>query len=213
MPWDEDERMSRIRIEPDQKEIPKDSDPLFSKKETSRTRWFKIPEEMPIGMIAVVILALVVLFILFIPRDKKAETEKMLASFEGRLTHLAERVGHLEEMGKGTVSKDVLDQSVEQLKGRMDRIETSLSAVTKHIEEKLAELKTSAPKKTPRKEAVKRKTPAAEAETGTHYIVQPGDTLYSISRKFDIPLDSLKALNKLSGIEIYPGQKLQVRRR
>lgn len=40
------------------------------------------------------------------------------------------------------------------------------------------------------------------------YIVQKGDTLYSISRRFNIPVNELKELNNLTNNEIYPGQEL-----
>lgn len=43
------------------------------------------------------------------------------------------------------------------------------------------------------------------------YIVQPGDTLWDISRKFDgLTIEKIKALNKLSNNKIQPGQKLIV---
>jgi membrane-bound lytic murein transglycosylase D len=40
------------------------------------------------------------------------------------------------------------------------------------------------------------------------YMVQRGDTLWSISQKADIPLSKLKKLNRLKGNEVKPGQKL-----
>jgi membrane-bound lytic murein transglycosylase D len=45
---------------------------------------------------------------------------------------------------------------------------------------------------------------------GTHtYTVQPGDTLWTISRKFDgLTIEKIKSLNNLEGSKIQPGQKL-----
>lgn len=40
------------------------------------------------------------------------------------------------------------------------------------------------------------------------YIVKKGDTLYSISRKLNISVDTLKSLNKLNSNDIYVGQQL-----
>ena len=40
------------------------------------------------------------------------------------------------------------------------------------------------------------------------YIVKKGDTLYSISRKLNISVDTLKRLNKLNSNDIYVGQQL-----
>ena len=42
------------------------------------------------------------------------------------------------------------------------------------------------------------------------YVVKKGDTLYSISKKLNISIDTLKALNKLNTNEIYVGQQLML---
>jgi LysM repeat protein len=44
---------------------------------------------------------------------------------------------------------------------------------------------------------------------GQVYIVQPGDTLFSIAEKFNVPLDSIIRLNNIPRPDlIYPGQRL-----
>ena len=43
------------------------------------------------------------------------------------------------------------------------------------------------------------------------YIVQKNDTLYSISKKFNMSVDELKRLNNLTSNEIYPNQELIVK--
>ncbi len=40
------------------------------------------------------------------------------------------------------------------------------------------------------------------------YIVQPGDTLWAISRRYGIPLSHIKARNRLPSARIYVGQRL-----
>ena len=47
-------------------------------------------------------------------------------------------------------------------------------------------------------------------KTKKTYYVQPGDTLWGISQKADIPISKLKKLNKLKGNEVKPGQKLML---
>lgn len=44
----------------------------------------------------------------------------------------------------------------------------------------------------------------------TAYVVQPGDTLYAISRKFNATVDEIKRLNNLSGNNLSVGQQLRV---
>ncbi len=54
--------------------------------------------------------------------------------------------------------------------------------------------------------------PAAQAQEGTIHTVRPGDTLFSISRMYDIPVDSIRVWNDLAGNGIRAGMELRVRR-
>ena len=54
-------------------------------------------------------------------------------------------------------------------------------------------------------------TPYLEPNTSEQYIVQRGDTLYSISKKFNISINKLKELNNLESNTILPGQKLIIK--
>lgn len=48
-----------------------------------------------------------------------------------------------------------------------------------------------------------------EIYTGKYYIVQPGDTLWNIARRFGLSLENLMVLNNLPDpSRIYPGQRL-----
>lgn len=49
--------------------------------------------------------------------------------------------------------------------------------------------------------------PAAD----TYHFVQPGETLYSISKKYGVTVDSVKYLNKLGDNQIRVGQRLKVK--
>ena len=51
--------------------------------------------------------------------------------------------------------------------------------------------------------------PIVDAES-TAYTVLKGDTLYGISRKFGVSLESIQRANKLSGTTIVPGQVLSI---
>ncbi len=54
-------------------------------------------------------------------------------------------------------------------------------------------------------------TPPAEVKNGKFYQVQPGDTLWDISRMFeDLTITKLKQLNNLTSNRIKPGQRLLV---
>ena len=51
---------------------------------------------------------------------------------------------------------------------------------------------------------------AALAQTATVYVVQPGDTLYRISRAHSLSVDRLRALNDIEGTTISVGQTLRL---
>jgi LysM repeat protein len=53
--------------------------------------------------------------------------------------------------------------------------------------------------------------PVDSLERLLQYTVQPGDTLYSISRAHDMTVGELQSINKLSGTNIHAGQTLLVR--
>ena len=48
-------------------------------------------------------------------------------------------------------------------------------------------------------------------ETGFEYVVQKGDNLWDIARRFNVGVNLLHQLNRLEGEHITPGQRLQVR--
>ncbi|AFQ57308.1 hypothetical protein BHY07_07660 [Bacillus subtilis subsp. subtilis] len=45
------------------------------------------------------------------------------------------------------------------------------------------------------------------------YHVESGDTLWTIAKSFEIPVQQLMNLNKLSSDRIYPGQIIKIRER
>ena len=51
---------------------------------------------------------------------------------------------------------------------------------------------------------------AALAQTSSVYVVQPGDTLYRISRAYNLSVDQLRALNGIEGTAIAVGQTLRL---
>ena len=55
-------------------------------------------------------------------------------------------------------------------------------------------------------------TPDTETppSTGVHYIIQKGDTLFSISRRFGTTVEAIKLLNKLTSNDIGIGQRLRI---
>lgn len=50
----------------------------------------------------------------------------------------------------------------------------------------------------------------AKAASEKIHIVTKGETLYSISRKYDVPVNEIKSVNQLTGASINPGQRLYI---
>jgi membrane-bound lytic murein transglycosylase D len=53
---------------------------------------------------------------------------------------------------------------------------------------------------------------SAAAESGEHVVLQ-GETLYAISKLYNISVEELRQLNSLDGFELKPGQRLKVMQR
>ncbi len=183
----------------------------YKKNAKSRTRLFKIPEETPFGLIAVVVFALIVLFVLlFIPKNEKRIDMEQVQALETRLTHLEEAF----DKYQGTIERiSRLESTMEKkdrLEKRLSRVEGSLLLKMKRVEKKINELaqkKAETASKQTTKQSV---TPSAQETTKKKYhTVQKGETIYSICRKYGLEEEELRRLNKLSAdATIHPGQKL-----
>lgn len=64
----------------------------------------------------------------------------------------------------------------------------------------------------PKEIAKDKPTDATAMISGSKYVVQPGDTLYNISKRFGINIDELKALNKIVDDAIKIGQELTIKK-
>lgn len=64
----------------------------------------------------------------------------------------------------------------------------------------------------PKEIAKDKPTDATAMISGNKYVVQPGDTLYNISKRFGINIDELKALNKIVDDAIKIGQELTIKK-
>ncbi|WIV20080.1 5'-nucleotidase C-terminal domain-containing protein [Paenibacillus polygoni] len=104
-------------------------------------------------------------------------------------------ITHLQKLGKGTVTTD----------GRIS--EGTAPVIAPPAEEKPAPVVPV----TPEKPATPSKPSKPVAEKPSVYVVKSGDTLYSISLKYNTTWQTLQQLNKLKNAHwIYPGQTLKL---
>jgi LysM repeat protein len=89
----------------------------------------------------------------------------------------------------------------EGIKAKIDREDKVFTEINNNIPKEKALY-------SPVKSAVK--DPQTAANTDKYYTVQQGDTLYSLSQRFKLSVDELKALNQISDDNIKIGQRILV---
>lgn len=164
--------------------------------------WFIVP-------ILVVGIALVVMMAIWFrgtPQSPQADgridqIEDHIATLEKRLAELngiEEKLSALERDGQAYL------QAIE----RLNRLGTTVSMRVDQIANALTKEQT----KPPARQAKPPEKPAATGtETVTH-VVKSGDTLYAISRRYNLSIDQLRRDNNLGNTSaIKPGQKLVIK--
>ena len=157
------------------------------------------------------ILILIVLIALFSGGDNKLSTED-LTSIQVKLDQLENRLTHLEGMEARIASLERQEKGWEQSVAEVDRSGKSLTQRLDKLAQKVDQLETrvaSAPAKTEAPDPIQRRP--FPPDKGRYHEVRSGETLYWISRQYDISVDELCRLNNLTPKQaIHPGQKLLV---
>ena len=170
-----------------------------------------------LGLAAVVCGLFLILSFLGEPVDETriADLEQRLALLEEKLDKVDgvdEKVTRIWEQAKSFETfKSRFDRSEASMSLRMDHLAMSLDALQKKTNETAQKLsavekKAPVPAAAARPSAVKTATAAPSTHT-----VTAGETLYSISKRYNLTVEALRSLNKLpKGAVIHVGQKLVV---
>lgn len=177
----------------------------------------KVPVLFLLLAVAIVALVAALLMLIFNPGSETGINPKVEA-LEARLLKLEEKLDNYGDIDE-TV-KRIWEQakSFERFEDRFDRSEASMSLRMDHLTLSLEALQKQL-QKNPSPPAVDsaQPAPAGKPQTGKitkikYHQVQAGDTLYSISKKFDLKVERLLKMNRMKpGSVIVPGQKLIVR--
>ena len=128
-----------------------------------------------------------------------------------RMKQLEDRIGKLETMEYRLTQLWEQAESFDRFKDRLDKLEVSLSKTNyllkdqNHLPKKIAEktppkVENSTPIRVPQKIAKKR-----------YHTVTSGETLYSISHRYGLPVENIRLSNELTDDSvIHPGQKLLI---
>jgi LysM repeat protein len=156
-------------------------------------------------------LILIVLCVVLIARTYSLAEKTQLLAMESRLEQLEGRLGSME--GEGTLSQTGgSGNQLILLTERLDQLEANMTA---RINNMVKELSTLPPKPAPeavQKAETPKQVPAAKKETQAKmHTVKQGETLYRISRRYNLSINQLREYNKLgTKATIYPGQQLHV---
>jgi LysM repeat protein len=164
------------------------------------------------------LLVAVIVVLMFLSGSPKSGEREQVKNLEGRIKAVEEKLAKLEWLDTGMARLDRKEKEIASLSERILQLEASLN---RKVDQPSKEQAKSAPKPpepapakaesaSPKAEAAAPKQPPAPAKTKLH-TVQKGETLYSISRKYDLSVDQLAKLNKISMKDpIKPGQQLAV---
>jgi len=178
------------------------------------------------------LLTLVIFFLFFRSSDPKVEpVEKSVstASFvdlEKRIEKIEQALQLKEDASgsaKGNTEKGM--SGIDPIKERVTRLETAFSTKFDALIERMGKIEKSTslfenkpvatavtPKLDPKRLTPIKKALKKEKKTSAFHTVQKGETLYSISKKYNTSVASLLKLNNLSATaKIYPGAKIIVR--
>jgi LysM repeat protein len=150
---------------------------------------------------------LIVLSIVVIARTYSLAEKTQLLALQSRLEQVENRLGSLESAGGLSPAGGSGNQLI-LLTERLDQLEANMTA---RIANMANQIQSAPPASAP--EAKTTTAPVADQkETKVKiHTVQKGETLYRISRQYNLSVEQLRQYNKLdSSASIYPGQKLNL---
>ena len=161
-----------------------------------------MPEEIPFswfGRIGFLSLIILLIFLL-------GATMGIIIGSKSRLKKLEDRVAELEAIDHRITHIWDQDKTYEQLKERFDRLEASISSITKPSANGLDRLQKNIAEESPRKHEFSSSSKISE---NRYHTVISGETLYGISLKYGLTVKKLRTLNQLNDRSvIHPKQKL-----
>ncbi len=179
----------------------------------------------PVLIAAAGLLVAVIIVLMFLSGSPSSGDKEQVKSHEARLRSIEEKLAKLEWLDTGLARLDRKEKEIAALSERIAQLESALNLKVDQLSKQISKPQAAkppesapskaenAPSKTeppaPKAAAAPAKT-AKDAKTKVH-VVQKGETLYGISRKYNMSVDELLKLNKISSKDpIKPGQQLVV---
>ena len=201
---------------------------LSSRGKNAKRSLFK-RAEMPYILLGAALFVSIVGLALFFSGSGETDSAKQFEMLESKLVALEKRLASIEDLNGRVdriskrnqafgLSLDKFDQLETSVTRRMDFFARELDKFQKSLT--ALEKKSSAPQKaSTRKQspsqarATTKASQASKKQTlPSHHQVRPGETLYSIGRRYGVPINELLRLNELSpSSAIYPGQRIKLK--
>ena len=175
----------------------------------------------PILIAGGILLVAVIVILMFMSSTPKSGEKDQIKGLETRLKGIEEKLAKLEWIDTGMARLDRKEKEIASISERMVQLEATLNKKVDQLSKDMTRPPPKPPESpAPKAESAAQKTDAAgqkpatpaKAEKDTKakvHVVQKGETLYGISRKYGIPADQLMKLNKLDPKDpIKPGQEL-----
>ena len=172
---------------------------------------FQVPLSL---LVSAIVILMAVLLVILLNGGNDSTDSRQIADLEQRLRQLEERLDKFESIDEKVTAIWEQAKSFEKFKDRFERSEASTSLRMDHLTMSLEALQKQLNEAHKSKAGAAAKVPDAGKSTPKvqYYEVQPGDTFYSISKKYNLPLEELIRLNKMEpDAVLMPGQKLIVR--
>jgi len=160
--------------------------------------------------VGVGLVVLVMIFVWFTEKPRTGTATKRINMLESKIEQLEKTIAKINGIEEKLTTLENQSQKFMFAVDRLDRFETSISLRMEQVGKKLAALQKvtvesrSKPDVAPQSPVVSRND-----ATETYHTVSTGDTLYSISRRYELTVEELRKANQLpEGATIYEGQKL-----
>lgn len=171
---------------------------------------FQVPSVLLVSAVGALV---VVLIIILLNGGGDTIDHRRIAALEQRLSQLEERLDKYEGIDEKVTAIWEQAKSFEKFKDRFDRSEASTSLRMDHLTMSLESLQKQLNEARSNQVglAAKKPKPGKSASKMEYHQVEPGDTFYSISKKYNLTVEELIRLNKLKPDSVLmPGQKLVV---
>ena len=171
---------------------------------------FRVP---PLLLVSAVAVLVAVLLVVLLRSGGDTASLQRIAALEQRLSQLEDRLDKYEGIDEKVTAIWEQAKSFEKFKDRFDRSEASISLRMDHLTMSLEALQKQLNEDRTTQSRAAAKEPDSDKSSSKvkYHQVEPGDTFYSISKKYNLTVQELIRLNKLKPDSVLmPGQKLIV---